>query len=108
LPTPATIATDNADYKEVTDYLAKTIDIKQKPCENFYDYTCKKLGGQTSNAQLVNLNVAKMIAQAIPNLDKVGLNFLLGSFRKPKKFLCEVAICLHKFTSILLITSIQL
>lgn len=65
LPAPPVVTANNTDYKEVTDYFSKTIDITQQPCNKFYEYTCNKLGSKMSNIQSVNLNVAKTIANAI-------------------------------------------
>ncbi|KAI6174597.1 hypothetical protein M3Y97_01008200 [Aphelenchoides bicaudatus] len=65
LPTPVVIPKENTSYKAVADYFSKSIDVYQKPCDNFYEYTCNNLVGSLGNSRQVDHDVADLMYQEL-------------------------------------------
>ncbi|KAI6174695.1 NEPrilysin metallopeptidase family [Aphelenchoides bicaudatus] len=70
LPQPQEVTPGNVAYNNVSKYLS-TLDVKQSPCDNFYEYACNNIQ-VTSNAQQINLDVAKTVSAALDSLDVTG------------------------------------
>lgn len=69
VPDPISAPDTNAQYKQVAENLAKTIDLDKRPCDYFYQYTCGKIGSRQTSIQQVNRDVAQFVSNGIEAID---------------------------------------
>ncbi|CAD5210734.1 unnamed protein product [Bursaphelenchus okinawaensis] len=54
---------NNKNYEEVVHHLSTSLDVRQDPCNNFYEYTCGRLSEETVFERVEQNNLARLYSE---------------------------------------------